>query len=152
MRPTKTLIFTFFLLSILWNFPAAAQENPNSIQPPDAPPSEIYATAPQKIEDENTEPPQFPGGIDSLRNFIYSSVIYPEAAVDSLTQGTVLAMFIVEKDGSVSDIQIERGLPNGIDDEVKRVLRRLPKFSPATKEEEPVRFAYRIPITFRLED
>lgn len=151
MKSIKTLNFAFFLLSILWNLSAEAQENPISVQPPDAPQKEIVAPIPERIDDENIEPPQFPGGIDSLRHFIYSSIIYPEAAVDSLRQGTVVAEFIVEKDGSVNEIMILKGLPNGIDEEVKRVLRRLPKFSPARKEEEPVRMAYRIPITFRLE-
>ena len=91
--------------------------------------------------------PEYPGGILELKRFIYHAVNYPEDAARLLIQGRVICSFIINKDGSVSEIKIEKMLYESIDNEVLRVLRLIPSWKPANP---PKQVKYIIPITFRL--
>lgn len=92
---------------------------------------------------------EFPGGINAARNFIAQNVIFPDEALENDVQGSVYVSFVIEKDGSVSNIQIEKGLGYGCDEEVIRVLKKLPKWKPAELRGEKVRSKMRMPISFR---
>ncbi|MCJ0742018.1 energy transducer TonB [Pedobacter montanisoli] len=95
-------------------------------------------------------PPSFPGGIAKFYDFLGKNIKYPEAALQNKTQGNVFLSFVVEKDGSLTDIKVEKGLGNGTDEEAVRVLKLSKKWNPGQIEQKPVRTKYNIPIRFTL--
>lgn len=95
-------------------------------------------------------PPVFPGGIQKLNNFLDKKIKYPIAALDNDVQGTVVVNFIVEKDGSLTNLKTDRKLGFGLDEEAIRVL-KLSKWLPAIQDGKSVRVGYSIPIKFTLD-
>ncbi|MDY0216638.1 MAG: energy transducer TonB [Bacteroidales bacterium] len=96
--------------------------------------------------------PDFPGGNEARMQFLNKHIKYPESAKEDGIQGTVYATFIVEKDGSLSDIKILRGLSSEINAEVIRVIELFPKWIPGKQNGKIVRVQYSIPFRFRLDD
>lgn len=96
-------------------------------------------------------PPSFPGGMEKFFAFIGKSVKYPAEAVKNNVQGKVFLSFVVEKDGTLSDIQtVGKMLGYGTDEEAMRVLTTSPKWNPGSINGKPVAVKYHIPITFAL--
>ncbi len=95
--------------------------------------------------------PQFPGGLAAMKLFIQETMEYPEKSLEQEDQGRVYVSFIVEKDGSISNIEIPRSLTVELDKEAKRIVRAMPNWIPAKKKGEVVRSRARFPITFTLE-
>lgn len=95
--------------------------------------------------------PTFPGGEASMIRYLSKSIIYPEAALKSKTTGTVIATFIVETDGMLSDIKILRGVSDDIDKEALRVIKNMPKWQPGIQNGRNVRVKFRLPIKFELD-
>jgi TonB family protein len=93
--------------------------------------------------------PQFPGGEKELFKFINKNLKYPVTEPDVI--GKVICRFIVNKDGSVSNIEVIRSLEPECDKEAIRVIKLLPKFIPGKMNGSNVRVWYTIPITFKLE-
>ena len=98
------------------------------------------------------EMPEFPGGDKELYQFIADNVKYPAEAKEKGIKGRVFVNFIVEPDGSVSDIKVLRGIGSGCDEEAVRVVESMPKFKPGIQYGEAVRVSYTVPVNFRLED
>ena len=96
--------------------------------------------------------PQFPGGDEALLQCIQNNLHYPKAASNKGVEGTVVVEFIVEKDGSVGEIRLVKGIDFDLDHEAMRLCKVLPKFSPARNNNEPVRMWYTIPIRFKITD
>jgi TonB family protein len=96
------------------------------------------------------ELPQFPGGENAMYQYISENVNYPELAVESAMQGTVHVEFIIEKNGSISNIEILRGVVTILDEEAKRVIKEMPNWKPGKLDGKPVRVQYTIPIKFSL--
>ena len=94
--------------------------------------------------------PTFPGGTDALTRFLARNIRYPEDAEDSGIQGRVGCSFIVECDGSITNIRITKSVDPSLDKEAIRVLRSMPKWNPGTVKGEPVRVTYHLPIMFSL--
>lgn len=94
--------------------------------------------------------PTFPGGKDALMRFLARNIRYPEDAEDSGIQGRVGCSFIVECDGSITNIRITKSVDPSLDKEAIRVLRSMPKWNPGTVKGEPVRVTYHLPIMFSL--
>ncbi|RYF12860.1 MAG: energy transducer TonB [Flavobacteriales bacterium] len=95
-------------------------------------------------------PPTYPGGLQAFYKFLGTNIKYPEMAVKNNVHGKVLVSFVVEKDGSLSDIKIERGLGFGTDEEAIRVLKISRNWNPGIEDARPVRVKYNIPISFAL--
>lgn len=95
-------------------------------------------------------PPTYPGGIKSFYDFIGGEMKYPTTAVKENVQGNVLISFIVEKDGSLNNINVERKLGAGTDEEAVRVLKLSKKWNPGMMNGKPVRVKYNIPIKFAI--
>ena len=96
--------------------------------------------------------PSFPGGDAALMKFISDNVRYPAIAQENGIQGRAICQFTVEKDGSISDIQIVRSAGDEtLDKEAKRVIKSMPKWSPGKQRGKAVRVSYTIPINFRLQ-
>ena len=95
--------------------------------------------------------PQYPGGPTELFQFLSKTVKYPEAAEKAGTQGRVIATFIVEKDGSISDARVVKSVSKELDEEALRVINAMPKWTPGMQSGKNVRVKYTIPISFRLD-
>lgn len=92
----------------------------------------------------------FPGGQAELMNFLAMNVRYPEAAQQNNVQGRVIVKFIVERDGSISNAQIVRGVDPDLDREALRVVKIMPRWEPGKNNGVVVRSWYTMPVTFRL--
>jgi protein TonB len=95
--------------------------------------------------------PEFPGGELALRKYIANSIKYPVIAQENGIQGKVYVTFVVDKDGSVSDARIARGVDPSIDKEALRVVNSLPKWKPGKQLGKTVRVSYTVPINFVLQ-
>ena len=94
--------------------------------------------------------PEYPGGIEAFMKFLSENVRYPEAASKAGIQGRVLVEFIVEKDGSISNIHVIQNVNEYLDAEAVRVVGTMPKWTPGMHEGKAVRVKYAVPISFRL--
>ena len=94
--------------------------------------------------------PEFPGGSIELMKFLSENIKYPEAASKAGTQGRVVAQFIVEADGSITNVKVLKNVSDEIDAEAVRVIKAMPKWKPGMQKGQPVRVKYTIPVTFRL--
>ena len=95
--------------------------------------------------------PQFPGGDQAMMDFVAKNVQYPEEAKEKEISGRVLVGFIVEKDGSISDVKVVKGIGGGCDEEAVRVVKAMPKWKPGKEKGKPVRVSYMMPFTFKLQ-
>jgi len=96
--------------------------------------------------------PQFPGGMDKFYKFLSDNIQYPVEERENNVQGRVIIAFVVEKDGSLGNFEILRGVSRHINNESIRVLKVSPKWKPAIINNKPVRMQYTIPIAFTLQD
>lgn len=92
--------------------------------------------------------PDFPGGYKNWINWLSDNFEYPELDLEMGNQGVVYLQFIVEKDGSITDIEVLRGVSSGIDREAKRLLKKSPKWNPGRTSGLEVRTRLRLPINF----
>ena len=97
------------------------------------------------------ENPEFPGGPAKLLEYVQKNLKYPMMARESDIQGRVFVGFVVEKDGSISNVKVLRGIGGGCDEEAVRVVQSLPKFKPGKQRGNPVRVQYTLPIVFKLQ-
>jgi len=94
--------------------------------------------------------PEFPGGISALMNYLASNIQYPDLARDNKIQGRVILKFVVENDGSISNIKLVKGIGGGCDEEAVRVIMKMPKWIPGIENDKPIRVSYNMPIKFTL--
>ena len=120
-------------------------------------PFEIDYTEYMEIEEYNTptcymppmpKEPEFPGGVDSMYQYIAKNLKYPNSALEQNIEGVVLCEFIIEKDGSVSNVKIIKSLHPLCDEEAMRVIKLMPKW--INKGEK--RVYYQVPVQFKLND
>ena len=97
------------------------------------------------------EMPEFPGGMEAMMDYVAKNVKYPQEAMEKEISGRVFVSFIVEKDGSVNEVKIMKGVGGGCDEEAVRVVKAMPKWKPGKQEGKPVRVNYTLPITFKLQ-
>lgn len=90
------------------------------------------------------------GGLEKFREWIFKNTIYPQEAIDKKIKGKVVLSFVVEKDGSVSNINVLQGVNPLLDNEAVKVISQSPKWSPGLQRGQPVRFRYLIPLDFSL--
>ena len=105
---------------------------------------------PEKPFDVVEQMPEFPGGTPELMKFISTNVKYPAEALKNGVQGRVLVQFIVEKDGSISEVEVCKKVNEHLDAEAVRVVNAMPKWTPGKQKGKPVRVKFTLPITFRL--
>ena len=92
----------------------------------------------------------FPQGKEAMTEFLAKNLKYPEKAIKDSIAGRVFVSFIVEKDGSLSNIKVLRDIGGGCGEEAIRVMKLMPKWTPAKVGNKPVRQQYYMPIEFRL--
>jgi len=95
--------------------------------------------------------PSFPGGNVELMKYLNSNLKYPNLAKEMNISGRVFVTFVVEKDGSVTDVQVLRGIGGGCDEEAVRVVKSMPKWIPGKQRNVPVRVRFNLPVKFTLQ-
>ncbi|UKK48833.1 energy transducer TonB [Prevotella sp. E9-3] len=105
----------------------------------------------QKVFDVVEQMPEFPGGQAALLKWISDHIKYPAVAEENGIQGRVVATFVVERDGSVTDVKIARSIDPSLDKEAIRVLKQMPKWIPGKQNGSAVRVKYTVPVTFKLQ-
>ena len=94
--------------------------------------------------------PEFPGGDEAMMKFIQKNIQYPDMERENDIQGRVVVGFVVNEDGSLTEIGVKKGVSSGIDKEAIRVVKLLPKFKPGKQQGKTVRVAFVLPIMFKL--
>ena len=135
----KKLLFSLMLLLPIF---AAAQEKA-TYDEKDARKDAVFV----KVE----RMPSYPGGQKALFKFLSENVHYPKAAQKKKIEGRVICQFVVDRDGTIEDVQVvtSGGHPS-LDKEAVRVLKLMPKWKPGIQDGQPVRVRYTVPVNFRL--
>ena len=115
--------------------------------PPPAPKPEVS----NKVFDVVEEMPSFPGGTGALMSFLSSNIKYPVVAQENGVQGRVIVGFVVERDGSITDVKVMRSVDPSLDREAQRVVRAMPRWKPGKQNGSAVRVKYTVPVVFRLQ-
>ena len=115
--------------------------------PPPAPKPEVA----NKVFDVVEEMPSFPGGQGALMAFLSSNIKYPVVAQENGVQGRVIISFVVERDGSISDVKVARSVDPSLDREAQRVVKSMPRWTPGKQNGQTVRVKYTVPVVFRLQ-
>ena len=108
-------------------------------------------TSNDKVFEKVEDMPEFPGGEKAMMDFVAQNVQYPKEAMEKEISGRVLVGFIVEKDGSISETEIVKGIGGGCDEEAVRVVKAMPKWKPGKQKGKPVRVHFMLPLTFKLQ-
>ena len=95
--------------------------------------------------------PEFPGGTESMMKFLVENIKYPKEAMDKGIAGRVFVEFVVEQDGSLSDVKVLRSVDPILDNEAVRIVKTMPKWKPGTEGGKTVRVKYVLPIVFRMQ-
>jgi periplasmic protein TonB len=122
--------------------------------------TEVSEFAPIIVEEEEVaedviftvveDQPSFPGGDEARMRFLQENLRYPTMAREAGIQGTVFVTFVVERDGSVTDVRVLRGIGGGLDEEAVRVVRMMPRWNPGRQRGQAVRVQFNMPIRFVL--
>ena len=112
--------------------------------------TEAQAQGKDKVYDIVEVMPQYPGGMPELMQYLAKNIKYPIQAQKKGIEGRVTVRFIVEKDGSISNVTVVRHIHPLLDKEAVRVIKAMPKWSPGMLNGKPVRVKFNIPVAFRL--
>ena len=104
-----------------------------------------------KVFDVVEQMPSFPGGPSALMQYLNSNIKYPVVAEENGVQGRVVCTFVVEKDGSITDVRVVKSVDPSLDKEAARVVKGMPKWIPGKQNGSAVRVKYTVPVTFRLQ-
>lgn len=109
------------------------------------------APEPEKVFDMVEQMPTFPGGQTELMAYLGKNIKYPTIAQENGTQGRVIIQFVVERDGTISDVHVARGVDPYLDKEAVRVVQSMPKWIPGKQNGKAVRVKFTVPVMFRLQ-
>ena len=104
-----------------------------------------------KVFDVVEEMPQFPGGQAALLEYLAKNIKYPVVAEENGVQGRVIVTFVVERDGSITDVRVVKSVDPSLDKEAARVVKSMPKWQPGKQNGSAVRVKYTVPLQFRLQ-
>ena len=103
-----------------------------------------------KVYDVVEQMPSYPGGQSALFEYLNKSIKYPVVAEENGIQGRVIVSFIVERDGSITDVKVVKSVDSSLDKEAKRVVQSMPRWIPGKQNGSAVRVKYTLPVTFKL--
>ena len=118
------------------------QEYDYVVVEPEPEPDEVFMV----VEDQ----PEFPGGTAALLEYLRKNIKYPAICRENNIQGKVIVTFVVNKDGSIVDIEVIKSVNPSLDKEAIRVISQMPKWKPGSQRGKPVRVKYSVPVNFRL--
>ena len=104
-----------------------------------------------KVFDVVEQMPSFPGGPQALFEYLSSHIKYPVVAEENGVQGRVIVTFVVERDGSITDVKVAKSVDPSLDKEAQRVVKSMPHWIPGKQNGTAVRVKYTVPVTFRLQ-
>ncbi|HHT33838.1 MAG: energy transducer TonB [Proteiniphilum sp.] len=120
------------------------------VPPPPPKPKQEEVTEEIFVVVENQ--PEFPGGNAAMMKFLGDNIKYPVIAQENGIQGRVICNFVVEKDGSITDVQVVRGVDPSLDREAVRVIQQMPRWKPGKQRGQAVRVRFTLPVVFRLQN
>lgn len=123
------------------------QEGEKIDAPPPPPPVEETTYDLAAVQEQ----PDFPGGMGKMYQYLQDHTVYPQMEQDANIQGKVYVEFVVDKDGSVEDVTIKRGVSPNLDKEALRAVKSMPKWSPGKMNGKPVKCRFTIPVQFKLQ-
>jgi protein TonB len=100
------------------------------------------------INDREEVMPEFPGGPQALMDYLKANVIFPKVAEDDGIQGRVVVSYVIDIDGSITDVQVVQSVHPALDKEAMRVVRNMPKWIPGKHNGKAVQVKYSLPINF----
>ena len=103
-----------------------------------------------KVFDTVEQMPEYPGGMQAMIEFLQTNMKYPEDAAKQKVEGRVMVQFVVETDGSVTDVHVAKQVFPSLDAEAIRVVQAMPKWTPGKEKGKVVRVKYNLPIVFRM--
>ncbi len=110
----------------------------------------VVSQTDQKVFDTVEQMPEYPGGMQAMIEFLQTNMKYPEDAAKQKVEGRVMVQFVVETDGSVSDVHVAKQVFPSLDAEAIRVVQAMPKWTPGKEKGKVVRVKYNLPIVFRM--
>ena len=126
----------------------AAIASPNNIMVQETTPN----NEDDKIFDIVEQMPSFPGGLSALQTWLASNVTYPAQAVENGIQGRVIVAFIVERDGTITNVRVAKSVDPSLDREALSVVKRMPRWNPGKQNGKAVRVKFSAPVTFKLQN
>ncbi|MBF6628020.1 MAG: energy transducer TonB [Proteiniphilum sp.] len=120
------------------------------VPPPPPKPKQEEVTEEIFVVVENQ--PEFPGGNTAMMKFLSDNIKYPVIAQENGIQGRVICNFVVERDGSITDVQVVRGVDPSLDREAVRVIQQMPRWKPGKQRGQAVRVRFTLPVVFRLQN
>ena len=120
------------------------------VPPPPPQPKEEAVT--EEIFVVVEEQPEYPGGNAAMMQFLSANIRYPVIAQENGIQGRVICNFVVERDGSITDVQVVRGVDPSLDREAVRVIQQMPRWKPGKQRGQAVRVRFTLPVVFRLQN
>lgn len=105
----------------------------------------------EKVFDVVEQMPSFPGGPNALFQYLSKNIRYPAVAEENGVQGRVVVTFVVERDGSITDVRVAKSVDPSLDKEAARVVKSMPHWIPGKQNGSPVRVKYTVPVTFQLQ-
>lgn len=103
----------------------------------------------QKVYEHSEVMPEYPGGMSAMVEFLSKNVKYPKDAAKQKVEGRVLVWFVVETDGSLTDVKVAKKVFPSLDAEAVRVVKTMPKWTPGKHNDQPVRVRFALPIVFK---
>jgi len=95
--------------------------------------------------------PSFPGGNGARNRFLSENIVYPRAAEKKGIEGRVIVSFIIEKDGTITNVELLKGVEASLDEEAMRVVKLMPRWNPGKNNGEPVRTKHKVDVVYKLE-
>ena len=105
----------------------------------------------EKVFEVVEQMPSFPGGDKALLEYLSNNIKYPVVAQENGVQGRVVVSFVVEKDGSITDVKVVRSVDPSLDKEAARVVKSMPRWIPGKQNGSAVRVKYNVPVSFKLQ-
>lgn len=110
----------------------------------------VVSQSNQSVYDAVEQMPEFPGGMPAMIEYLSANIKYPKDAIKQKVGGRVLVMFVVEPDGSLSNVSVARKVFPSLDAEAVRVVKSMPKWKPGIEKGRPVRVNFTLPVVFSI--
>ena len=110
----------------------------------------VVSQSKQNVYDAVEQMPEFPGGMLAMIEYLQNNLKYPKDAIKQQVGGRVMVMFVVETDGSLSNVRVARKVFHSLDTEAVRVVKSMPKWKPGKEKGRLVRVNYTLPVVFSL--
>lgn len=105
----------------------------------------------EKIYVSVEKEPSFPGGKEAMFEYVDKALNYPDSAKEAGIEGTVFINFVINKDGSITNVKVRKGVNEALNEEAIRVVKNMPDWNPGKIRYKPVRVQYRVPVRFSLD-